>query len=343
MSTLAENLANVPTGIPIDDGISLHADIVVPRNATGVVLFAHGSGSGRDSPRNRFVAGQLNALQIATVVADLLTPYETEVDARSGGRRRDIPMLTGRLVQMIDWARSHKPFAELSIGLFGASTGAAVALNAAAQRPDAVRAIISGGGRSDLATHLGDVKAPTLLIAGRDDPSVLQMNRVAICRLRCKKELKIIPGATHLFAELGALEMVASSTAAWFQRYLRSGRHCHGLTSIDAGQWETFADHFSEQHDRWSASFHIRRPDGHINVYVDQRPFRGVTFRDGSPDAFILLAGENPDDFVAHIVDRPTKVVAFGEEGDCSLLIESEDGGGCLLRVATPLSAGESD
>lgn len=339
MSTLAENLADVPTAIPIDDGISLHADVVVPRNATGVVLFAHGSGSGRDSPRNRFVAGQLNALQIATVVADLLTPYEKDVDVRSGGRRRNIPLLTSRFVQMIDWAHSYKPFAELPIGLFGASTGAAVALDAAAQRPDAVRAIISRGGRSDLATLLGDVKAPTLLIAGRDDPSALQMNRAAMRRLRCRKELKIIPGATHLFAELGALEMVASSTAAWFRRYLRSGRHCHGITAVDASQWETFADHFSEEHDRWSASFHVRRRDGGIDVFVDQRPFRGVTFRDGTPDAFILLAGENPDDFVAHIVDRPTNVLAFGEECECSLLIESEDGSGCLLRVAAPTSA----
>ena len=199
--------------------MSLDASLTVPSNATSVVLFAHGSGSSRHSPRNRYVASRLNCLQIGTVLADLLTAEEERVDARSGALRFDIPMLTRRLVQMIDWAIEDGPFASLPIGLFGASTGAAAALDAAAARPEAVHAVVSRGGRPDLAAHLALVEAPVLLIVGGNDTEVIELNRWAFQRLHCGKELKIIPGATHLFEEAGALDAAAAAAGAWFQRY----------------------------------------------------------------------------------------------------------------------------
>lgn len=221
MATATEHLKTTAIRIPIGGGTWLDADIAMPPDAQGVVLFAHGSGSSRHSSRNRYVASELNLLQVATVLADLLTPMEEEIDERSGALRFDIPMLTRRLVQMIDWARSYNLVGTLPIGLFGASTGAAAALDAAAARPDIVRAVVSRGGRPDLATHLGEVKAPTLLIVGGNDTDVLRMNGAAFDRLDCTKELEVVPGATHLFEEPGTLEAVASAAGAWFQQYLR--------------------------------------------------------------------------------------------------------------------------
>jgi len=220
MSMVTANLKTTAIRIPIGGGTWLDADMAMPPGAKGVVLFAHGSGSSRHSPRNRYVASELNFLQNATVLADLLTEQEEALDERSGAFRFDIPMLTRRLVQMIDWARSYNLVSTLTIGLFGASTGAAAALDAAAARPEIVRAVVSRGGRPDLATHLGDVKAPTLLIVGGNDPAVLEMNSDALRHLNCKKELEVIPAATHLFDEPGTLEAVASAAGAWFQQYL---------------------------------------------------------------------------------------------------------------------------
>jgi Dienelactone hydrolase family. len=192
----------------------------MPPQAKSVVLFAHGSGSSRHSGRNRHVASELNALQIATVLADLLTAEEEQVDERNGALRFDIQMLTHRVVQMIDWAQSYDVIGTLPVGLFGASTGAAAALDAAAARPEVVQAVVSRGGRPDLATHLGAVKAPTLLIVGGNDTDVLEMNKHALRRLACEKNLEVVPQATHLFQEAGTLEAVASMAGAWFQRYL---------------------------------------------------------------------------------------------------------------------------
>jgi len=221
MSTLTAECSPTAIRIPIGGRTVLEADIAMPPDARGVVLFAHGSGSGRHSPRNRTVASRLNALQIATVLADLLTAEEEELDELSGAWRFDIPMLTSRLVRTIDWARSYDFVATLPIGLFGASTGAAAALDAAAARPEVVRAVVSRGGRPDLATHIDAVKAPTLLIVGGNDRDVLEMNTAALrSLLHCEKKLEVVPGATHLFEEPGTLDRVASLAGAWFQRYL---------------------------------------------------------------------------------------------------------------------------
>jgi putative phosphoribosyl transferase len=221
MSTATAALKSTAIRIPIGEGIWLDADVTTPPDATGVVLFAHGSGSSRHSPRNRYVATELNFLRRATVLADLLTAEEEQVDDRSGALRFDIPLLTRRVEHLIDWVRTYNLISTLPVGLFGASTGAAAALDAAATRPDVVRAVVSRGGRPDLATRLPLVQSPTLLIVGGRDTEVIQMNRVALRKLTCPRELQIVPAATHLFEESGALESVASAAGAWFEKYLR--------------------------------------------------------------------------------------------------------------------------
>jgi dienelactone hydrolase len=210
MSLATAQLETTAIRIPIGGRIWLNADIATPADAKGIVLFAHGSGSGRHSPRNRYVASALNFLQMATVLADLLTDEEERVDESTGRLRFDIPLLTHRVVQMIDWAATYDLVGTLPIGLFGASTGAAAALDAAAARPT-VGAVVSRGGRPDLATNLRIVRAPTLLIVGGNDTDVLQMNTAALEQLSCAKQLEVIPGATHLFDEPGTLEAVASA------------------------------------------------------------------------------------------------------------------------------------
>ncbi len=220
MSTLTPELSSTAERILIAGHTWLHADVTIPARARGVVLFAHGSGSGRHSPRNRYVASQLNYVQFATVLADLLTESEERIDDRSGALRFDIGLLTRRVEGVIDWTRTHDALAMLPVGVFGASTGAAAALDAAASRPDLVGAVVSRGGRPDLATHLAVVKAPTLLIVGGNDREVLDLNGRALRLLTCRKELTVIPGATHLFEEPGTLEAAASAAGAWFRRYL---------------------------------------------------------------------------------------------------------------------------
>lgn len=217
---LTASLETTAIRIPIGGGTCLDADLTVPVDAQALVLFAHGSGSSRYSPRNRFIASELNELQIATVLADLLTPMEEELDERSGAYRFDISMLTRRVVKLIDWSRSYEPISMLPLALFGASTGSAAALEAAAARPETVRAVVSRGGRPDLAKRLPDVMAPTLLIVGGNDPSVLQMNREAVRCLDCAHALEIVAGATHLFHEPGAMENVAATAGTWFKQFL---------------------------------------------------------------------------------------------------------------------------
>jgi dienelactone hydrolase len=224
MSIISTELESMATRIPVGGRIWLTADIVTPPGAQGLVLFAHGSGSGRLSPRNHYVAAQLNSLQLATVLVDLLTENEEKLDARTRELRFDITMLTHRVVQLIDWVVMHERIGTLPIGLFGASTGAAAALDAAAQRPGLVDAVVSRGGRPDLAKQVRAVHAPTLLIVGEADQQVLQLNRAALSQLACAKQLQVIPRATHLFEEPGALEAVASAAGAWFQRYLDGER-----------------------------------------------------------------------------------------------------------------------
>lgn len=220
MATMTAQLKTTAIRIPAGGRTWLNADLAMPPDAKGLVLFAHGSGSGRHSPRNRYVASELNFLQMATVLADLLTEEEEKVDDRTGALRFDISLLTGRLVQMVDWAGTYAPVASLPIGVFGASTGAAAALDAAALRPGVVRAVVSRGGRPDLATRLDEVEAPTLLIVGGNDTTVLELNSAASRRLTCTRHVEIVSGATHLFEEPGALEAVASVAGAWFQQHL---------------------------------------------------------------------------------------------------------------------------
>ena len=213
-------------------GVTLAADVVVPEQARGVVLFAHGSGSGRHSPRNRYVAAELNSAGLATVLTDLLTPAEEERDAFTAELRFDIGLLAGRLAALIDGVAADERTAGpagpagLPIGLFGASTGAAAALVAAAARADSVRAVVSRGGRPDLAGEfLGRVRQPTLLIVGERDTVVIELNREAMERLAGEARLEIVPGATHLFEEPGALEHVARLARDWFLLHLKPVPH----------------------------------------------------------------------------------------------------------------------
>jgi pimeloyl-ACP methyl ester carboxylesterase len=207
------------------DGATLVADLVVPDAAGGLVVFAHGTGSSRHSPRNRYVAGVLQRAGLATVLTDLLTAEEEQIDVRSGELRFDIDLLGRRVVAMADLLAEHKPVAQLPIGLFGASTGAAAALYAAAERPERVDAVVSRGGRPDLAgARLEKVDAPTLLIVGGRDEVVLDLNHRALRQLGGVPKLEVVPGATHLFEEPGALERAANLARDWFVTYLGDQR-----------------------------------------------------------------------------------------------------------------------
>jgi len=211
-----ERTVHVPT-----DHIELEGTLGVPPDATGVVLFAHGSGSSRFSSRNRYVARVLRDAGFATLLIDLLTASEEKVDDVTRHLRFDIDMLADRLVSAIDWLAREQETAALHVGLFGASTGGGAALVAAAERPDRVDAVVSRGGRPDLAGDaLPAVKAPTLLIVGGADEPVIELNEHARRRMRTEVRLEIVPGATHLFEEPGALEDVARLARHWFARHL---------------------------------------------------------------------------------------------------------------------------
>jgi putative phosphoribosyl transferase len=205
----------------VTDEVRLTGDLEVPDNARGVVLFAHGSGSSRHSPRNRHVAALLREAGLGTLLLDLLTPAEETVDVQTRHLRFDIGLLARRLVGATDWLAEDSETAGLDIGLFGASTGAAAALVAASERPELVRAVVSRGGRPDLARHaLSGVQAPTLLIVGGDDLAVIPLNREALAQIKAEKDLVIVPEATHLFEEPGALDEVARLAADWFRGHL---------------------------------------------------------------------------------------------------------------------------
>jgi pimeloyl-ACP methyl ester carboxylesterase len=207
--------------VPLSNGIELEADIAVPVSTRGVVVFAHGSGSSRRSPRNRYVAEELQSAGLATVLADLLTPDEERVDTVTVKHRFDIGMLSERVIGLTDWVETHELVGGLGMGLFGASTGAAAALVAAAARPTSVGAVVSRGGRPDLAGEaLRSVRQPTLLIVGGHDEVVIELNRRAMRALPGEVRLAIVPGATHLFEQPGALEQVATLARDWFVRYL---------------------------------------------------------------------------------------------------------------------------
>jgi pimeloyl-ACP methyl ester carboxylesterase len=220
-----------PVEVPVGEA-RLHGDLGRPPEAHGLVLFAHGSGSSRHSPRNQFVARALERRGLATLLIDLLTPEEELIDDRTAEYRFDIPMLASRLVTIIDWLGSRRETAQLPIGLFGASTGGGAALIAAAERPRNVAAVVSRGGRPDLAgAALARVTTPTLLIVGGFDTPVIQMNRDAMRQMRGEVTLEIVPGATHLFEEPGTLERVAELAGTWFVRHLAPAPAMHRTSS----------------------------------------------------------------------------------------------------------------
>ena len=217
-ATGEEIQVKIPAGKVLLDG-----QLSVPPKAQGIVIFAHGSGSSRFSPRNILVADELREAGLATLLFDLLTPEEEEIDDRTMELRFNIGLLTNRLVAVTDWIKQQATTKKLKIGYFGASTGAAAALAAAAERPDIVEAVVSRGGRPDMAgAALPRVKAPTLLIVGGNDFQVIELNRQASMYLRSTRELKIVPHATHLFEEPGTLEEVSRLAVDWFNKYLVS-------------------------------------------------------------------------------------------------------------------------
>jgi len=212
-----EHLVSVTAG-----EVKLEGNLVIPDHATGIVIFAHGSGSSRHSPRNRYVAEVLQQAGLATLLIDLLTLEEEEIDLRTRHLRFDIGLLASRLVGATDWLTQNPDTRHLKVGYFGASTGGGAALVAAAERPEAVQAIVSRGGRPDLAgSALPHVKAPTLLIVGGYDTPVIAMNEDALAKLRSPKRLEIVPKATHLFEEPGKLAAVAQLASEWFTKYLK--------------------------------------------------------------------------------------------------------------------------
>ncbi|MGE0127385.1 MAG: dienelactone hydrolase family protein [Blastocatellales bacterium] len=217
-SGLLEIQARIPTGYALLDG-----DLMIPSGANGIVLFAHGSGSSRHSPRNRDVARVIRDAGIGTLLFDLLTREEESVDIYTRHLRFDIELLTGRLVEATEWLAGQDATRNLRVGYFGSSTGAAAALMAAARLDAEIGAVVSRGGRPDLAgDELPLVKSPTLLIIGGNDQQVIELNQDAYARMRCEKEMRIIPGATHLFEEPGALQDVAHFATAWFRKHLQS-------------------------------------------------------------------------------------------------------------------------
>lgn len=218
MNEIAATNRNVE--IPIEAGL-LEGNLTIPENAGGIVVFAHGSGSSRHSPRNQLVAQGLNGRGLATLLFDLLTPQEHEVDVLTREYRFDIPRLADRLSRTVDWVAGEKDIGSLPIGLFGASTGAAAALIAAAERPEKVRAVVSRGGRPDLAEDaLPRVQAPTLLIVGGLDEEVIALNRQASEQMRAENRIEIVGGATHLFEEPGKLEEIMRLAGEWFSEKL---------------------------------------------------------------------------------------------------------------------------
>ncbi|HXE46878.1 MAG TPA: alpha/beta family hydrolase [Ramlibacter sp.] len=205
----------------------LYGDLSLPPHFAGIVLFAHGSGSGRHSARNRQVAQRLQQDGIATLLFDLLTAQEEQVDLHTREHRFDIPLLTRRMQEATAWARAQPELQHAPLGYFGASTGSAAALIAAARLGERIAAVVSRGGRPDLAgpAALAAVKAPTLLIVGGADHGVIELNEEAHQRLQCEKQLAIVPGATHLFEERGALEQVAQMAASWFSAHMAHAEH----------------------------------------------------------------------------------------------------------------------
>lgn len=222
--------------IPVD-GVTLNADLAIPVDAHGIVLFAHGSGSSRHSPRNQFVARVLQQSDFGTLLMDLLTEKEEALDNQTREMRFDIALLGKRLTETVDWLSTQPAYKHLPVGVFGASTGAAAALVTAADRPMVIRSVVSRGGRPDLAGQsLPRVKAPTLMIVGAYDDAVMELNQQAMARMKAHVEMKIVPRATHLFEEPGALAHVADLAAEWFWDTLKVQKPVASSQSPDKSQ-----------------------------------------------------------------------------------------------------------
>jgi putative phosphoribosyl transferase len=210
----------IPVRIVLDS-TAIEGNLAIPKGSKGIVIFAHGSGSSRFSPRNQYVAEVLNKAGIATLLIDLLTPEEEQIDIQTAQYRFDIERLADRLTHATEWVKENQSTKNLNIGYFGSSTGAAAALIAAAKQPRYIRAVVSRGGRPDLAMdYISNVKAPTLFIVGGDDAVVIELNKKAMKNFPVENKLEIIQGATHLFEEPGKLEQVAKLAADWFQKQL---------------------------------------------------------------------------------------------------------------------------
>jgi len=237
MNTNSKNVLKLQEiEIVIDDKVSIKGSLNIFEGAKGIVLFAHGSGSGRFSPRNRYVAGVLEEAKIASLLIDLLTEEEEQVDLQTRQLRFDIDLLATRVVGATKWLLADSTLSKLKIGYFGASTGASAALVAAAELGEHISAIVSRGGRPDLAgAALAKVKAPTLLIVGGNDSVVIDLNERAMEQLAGEKELAIVPGAGHLFEEPGAMEQVAQHAAKWFERYLYRDKNKTGRPHVKRG------------------------------------------------------------------------------------------------------------
>ena len=210
-----------PIRIPVSRNAAIEGNLTIPPNSKAVVTFAHGSGSSRFSPRNQYVAKSFNDNGLATLLVDLLTTEEEQIDMSTAEYRFNIDLLAQRLIAATEWLKLDPSTQNMAFGYFGASTGAAAALMGAAKLPEDIKAVVSRGGRPDLAAaYLGEVRAPTLLLVGGDDPEVIELNQQALDLISVEKKLVIIPGATHLFEEPGKLDEVAKLSVDWFRRHL---------------------------------------------------------------------------------------------------------------------------
>jgi dienelactone hydrolase len=336
-----------PVKIP-DRGVRLDGDLQVPEGARGLVVFAHGSGSSRFSSRNRLVAAALNDAGFATLLLDLLTPAEESVDLYTGEFRFDIPRLAARVVAAIDWASADEGLRTLPLGCFGASTGAAAALIAAAERP-MVAAVVSRGGRPDLAQRaLAHVRAPTLLIVGGADEPVIEMNRAAERQMTARVTLEIVPNATHLFEEPGALEEVSRLAIDWFDRYLAGPSAASAdvaavaevrrVHPVAPGDWENVLDGFSREHRAWLA--HVEGEES-ARAGQEDRPLTAVrTERRGSQIVAIRIDFGSGEDGASIRIEQPVAVAveAAGDGTPSGLDIEDAAGRHTTLRfrVARP-------
>jgi dienelactone hydrolase len=308
----------------------INGDLTIPERALGLVVFAHGSGSSRFSTRNRAVAQTLEDGGFATLLLDLLTREEETIDLRTRECRFDIDRLSQRVVAAVDWAGGESDVSGLPIACFGASTGAAAALIAAAERPHAVRAAISRGGRPDLAGDvLPRVQAPTLLIVGGADEEVIELNRAAMRRMRAHVKLEIVPGATHLFEEAGTLEEVSRLALGWCQRYLSRGRPMT-LRNVPPSEWRPFLDRFSREHRAWIATIH-GVVGGTPVTRVPCAALKSVTLEDGVSGPVLRVTFING---VSLCAVRPCamRVQQMSNGAECALEVDTADAG--FIRLA---------